>query len=111
MAPILRGEIVWADLNPARGREQGGHRPAVVISADPFNARSGTIIVMAITSQDPKMPFPMSMELTKTKLPKRSWAKIHQVRTLALERIGKRIGRVDPTELEQLISGLNEIVS
>ena len=52
MARILRGEIYRADLNPVRGREQGSHRPVVIISQDVFNERSGTVIAMAITSQE-----------------------------------------------------------
>jgi mRNA interferase MazF len=110
MARILRGDIVWADLNPVRGREQAGHRPVVVISEDVFNARSGTVIAMAITSQPQRAGFPLTLELTSPKLPKRSWVKISQVRTLSAERIGKRIGRVTPEELDRLIEGLNEIV-
>jgi mRNA interferase MazF len=110
MARILRGDIVWADLNPVRGREQAGHRPVVVVSEDVFNARSGTVIAMAITSQPQQVDFPLAFELTNSKLPKRSWVKISQIRTLSTERIGKRIGRVSPEELNRLIEGLNEIV-
>ena len=51
MARILRGEIRWADLNPVRGREQGGTRPVIILSQDVFNERSGTVIAMVITSQ------------------------------------------------------------
>ena len=51
MARILRGDVLGADLNSARGHEQGGLRPVVVISEDVFNARSGTVIALAITSQ------------------------------------------------------------
>ena len=43
MAKILRGEIRWADLNPVRGSEQGGHRPVLILSQDVFNERSGTV--------------------------------------------------------------------
>jgi mRNA interferase MazF len=110
MARILRGDVVWADLNPARGHEQGGLRPVVVVSEDVFNARSGTVIAMAITSQPQKAGFPLTLELTKAKLPKRSWVKISQVRTLSVQRLGKKIGQVTPEELDRLIEGLNEIV-
>ena len=48
MARILRGDIVWAELHPVRGREQAGRRPVVVISEDIFNARSGTVIALAL---------------------------------------------------------------
>ncbi|MCX6024685.1 MAG: type II toxin-antitoxin system PemK/MazF family toxin, partial [Chloroflexi bacterium] len=43
MARILRGDILWADLNPVRGRKQAGQRPVVVVSQDVFNERSGTV--------------------------------------------------------------------
>ena len=49
MAGILRGEIRWADLNPVRGHEQPGHRPVLILSHDVFNARSGTVIAVALT--------------------------------------------------------------
>jgi mRNA interferase MazF len=110
MARILRGDIVWADLDPVRGHEQGGQRPVVVISADVFNARSGTVIALAITSQAQQAGFPLTLELTGVKLPKRSWVKISQIRTLAVERMGKKIGRISPNELDRLIEGFNEIV-
>jgi len=110
MARILRGDVVWADLNPARGHEQGGLRPVVVISEDVFNARSGTVIAMAVTSQAQRAGFPLTLELTSVRLPKRSWVKISQVRTLSVQRVGKKIGQVSAEELDRLIEGLNEIV-
>lgn len=110
MARILRGEIRWADLNPVRGREQGGLRPVLVLSHDVFNERSGTVIAAAITSQPQRAGFPLTLEIESSKLPKRSWVKISQIRTLSTERIGKRIGRVTPEELDQVIEGLNEVI-
>ena len=109
MARILRGDIVWADLNPVRGHEQGGIRPVVVISDDVFNARSGTVIVMAITSQPQRAGFPLTLEIANVGLPKRSWVKIGQVRTLAVERIGKKIAQLDTLDLGRVLEGLNEI--
>ena len=110
MARILRGSIHWADLNSVRGHEQGGQRPVVVISEDVFNAHSGTVIAMAITSQPQRVGFPLVIEIASAKLPKRSWVKIGQVRTLSVERIGRKIGKIAPEELDRLIAGLNEIV-
>ena len=110
MARILRGELRWADLDPVRGREQAGLRPVLVVSQDVFNERSGTVIAMALTSQPQRAGFPLTLELTSSQLPKRSWVKISQIRTLSVERIGKRLGRVSPEELEQVVEGLNEIV-
>lgn len=110
MASILRGEIRWADLDPTRGHEQAGQRPVLVLSADVFNERSGTVIAAALTSQEPRAGFPLTLELTTRGMPKRSWVKISQVRTLASERLGRRLGRVSAEELARVIDGLNEII-
>jgi len=110
MARILRGEIRWADLNPTRGREQAGMRPVLILSHDVFNERSGTVIAVALTSQPQRAGFPLTLELSSKGLPKRTWVKISQIRTLAVERIGRRLGKANPEELAQVIDGLNEIV-
>ena len=110
MARILRGDIRWADLNPVRGREQSGLRPVLILSQDIFNERSGTVIAVAITSQPQQAGFPLTLELKTDDLPKRSWVKISQIRTLSVERIGKMIGKASFEELEQVIEGLNEII-
>ncbi|MFM8803592.1 MAG: type II toxin-antitoxin system PemK/MazF family toxin [Planctomycetia bacterium] len=110
MARILRGEVRWADLNLVRGREQAGLRPVLILSQDVFNERSGTVIAMALTSQPQKAGFPLTLELEARQLPKRSWLKISQIRTLAVERLGKSLGRVAPEELALALEGLHEII-
>ena len=110
MARILRGEIRWADLSPVRGKEQAGRRPVLIVSHDVFNERSGTVIAVAITSQPQRAAFPLTLELRSKELPKRSWIKISQIRTLSVERIGKKLGLAAPEELAQVIEGLNEII-
>jgi mRNA interferase MazF len=110
MARILRGEIRWADLNPVRASEQGGLRPVLIISQDIFNDRSGTVIAMAITSQPQRAGFPLTLELTFPALPKKAWVKISQIRTLAVERIGKKLAKASPDEMARVVEGLNEIV-
>ena len=111
MAAILRGEIRWADLKPTKGREQLGLRPVLILSHDVFNDRSGTVIAVALTSQPQKAGFPLTFELKSRDLPKQSWVKISQIRTLSVERIGKLIGRASIEELAQIIEGLNEIIA
>jgi mRNA interferase MazF len=102
--------VRWAELSPVRGREQGGRRPVLILSHDVFNERSGTVIAMALTSQEQRAGYPLTMALDLPGLPKRSWLKISQVRTLAAERIGRRITRVPPEVLAQAVEGLVEIV-
>jgi mRNA interferase MazF len=110
MARILRGEIRWAELNPVRGNEQAGLRPVLILSHDVFNERSGTVIAVALTSQPQRAEFPLTLELQSKDLPKQSWVKISQIRTLAVERIGQRLGKASLEELAQVIDGLTEII-
>ena len=110
MARILRGEIYWADLNPVRGREQAGLRPVLILSHDLFNRKSETVIAMAITSQPQKAGFPLTLELPEGMLPKPWWVKISQIRTISVDRLGKRIAVLDNETLGQLIDGLLELV-
>ncbi len=110
MARVLRGDIRWANLNPAKGHEQAGKRPVLILSHDVFNDRSGTVIAVALTSQPPRAGFPLTLELISKGLPKRSWVKISQIRTLAIERIGRRLGQATAEELTSAIEGLNEII-
>jgi len=110
MARILRGDIRWADLNPVRGQEQAGLRPVLILSQDVFNQRSGTVIAVAITSRSQRAGFPLTLELESKGLPKKSWAKISPIRTLSIERIGRRLGRASPEDIAQVVEGLNEII-
>jgi mRNA interferase MazF len=110
MARILRGEVRWADLNPVRGHEQAGQRPVLVLSHDVFNERSGTVIAVAMTSQEPRAGFPLTLESKAAGLKKRSWIKIGQVRTLSVDRIGARLARASEEELARVLDGLNEIL-
>lgn len=110
MARILRGEIRWADLNPVRGREQAGLRPVLILSHDVFNERSGTVIGVALTSQEPRAGFPLTLESDAPGLPKRSWVRIGQIRTLSVERIGRRRARAAEEEVDRVVEGLNEII-
>ena len=110
MARILRGDLFWADLDPTRGHEQSGKRPVLILSNDVFNHHSGTVIAVALTSQLPQAGFPLTLEIKSLKLPKRSWVKISQIRILATERLGKKIGHLAADELQLILEGLLEII-
>ncbi|MFQ5329309.1 MAG: type II toxin-antitoxin system PemK/MazF family toxin [Thermodesulfobacteriota bacterium] len=110
MARILRGDILWANLNPVQGREQAGLRPVLILSHEIFNDRSGTVIAVAITSQPQRAGFPLTLEIESSKLPRKSWVKISQIRTLSTQRLRRRIGRILPEEIDNVIEGLLEII-
>jgi mRNA interferase MazF len=110
MVSILRGDIYWADLDPARGREQSGRRPVLVISHETFNTPSETVIALAITSRAPRAGFPLTCPLPPRLLPHPSWVKTSQIRVLAVERLGRKIGRLDESEVNRIIEGLLDII-
>jgi mRNA interferase MazF len=111
VAPVLRGEIYWADLEPVRGHEQGGQRPVLVLSHDVFNDRSGTVIALAITSQAQRAGYPLTWRVPPGLLPRDSWVKISQVRTLSTERLRSRLGRLDETDLGEIVRGLTQLIA
>jgi len=110
MGKILRGDVLWADLSPTRGHGQAGKQPILVISHNIFNERSGTVIAMALSSQEQRAGFPLNYELKNADLSKKSWVKISQIRTLSTKRLGDRITTLSPEELDRIIEGLNEII-
>ncbi len=110
MARILRGDVYWADLNPVKGRGQAGLRPILIISHEALNRYSGTVIALAITSQPQRAGFPLTHQIESLKMPKRSWVKIGQIRTLSLERLGKRVGSLSVEEVNHVAEGLFELV-
>ena len=110
MARLLRGDICWVHLEPTRRREQAGRRPVLIISHEVFNAHSDTVIALAITSQPQRAGFPLTYALPPKLLPKPSWVKISQIRTLSTERLSSRLARLDETEVNRLIEGLLDIV-
>ena len=107
---ILRKEIYWADLNPIRGREQGGIRPVLVISKNIFNQRSGTTVVLAITSVKPKVKYPLVLELDCASLPKRSWVKLTQIRTISKQRFGDYIGQINAAQIREILAAINDLI-
>ncbi len=110
MAGILRGEIRWANLNPTKGREQSGYRPVLILSQDIFNSKSGTVIAMALTSQPQRAEYPLTLEMVSPDLPKKSWIKISQIRTLSIDRIGEKIVEATPEELNLAVEGLIKLI-
>jgi len=111
MANVLRGEVYWADLSQTRGREQGGLRPVLIISHDILNRRSGTVIALAITSREQRAGYPLTQRLASGGLPKDSWVKMSQVRTLSTERLSDRIGVIADGEITEIVEGLIELIA
>jgi mRNA interferase MazF len=101
---IRRGEVYAVDLEPMRGSEANKLRPVVVVSNDTANATAarlgrGVITIVPLTSNvDRFYPFQVLLPALVTGLPRDSKAQAEQVRSIAVERVGVRLGEV-PDEL------------
>jgi mRNA interferase MazF len=109
---IRRGDIREVDLGPVRGTEANKRRPAIIVSNDAANATAtrlgrGVVTVVPVTSNVERVyPFQALMPAAATGLPRDSKAQAEQVRSVALERIGERIGAVPRPLMEQIDEAL-----
>lgn len=107
---MRRGEIVLVDLGPARGEEANKRRPAVIVSNDGANATAerlgrGVITIVPVTSNTRRVyPFQVLLPAADTGLDADSKAQAEQLRAIAVERVGRRIGRLPIA----LLSALDE---
>lgn len=99
-------------LDPARGSEASKTRPAVVVSNDAANATAarlgrGVVTVVPVTSNTARVyPFQVLLPAQQTGLPRDSKAQAEQVRSVAVERVGNRIGRLTPSLIAELDQAL-----
>ncbi len=109
---MQRGEIVTVSLDPARGSEASKTRPAVIVSNDAANGAAtrlgrGVVTVVPVTSNTDRVyPFQVLLPARQTGLPRDSKAQAEQVRSIAVERVGKRVGQLPPSltaELDQAL--------
>lgn len=109
---VLRGEVVWADLNPVNGSEQGGLRPVLVVQADPVNRHASTTIVLALTSRPQRSGYPLTVALPAGEggLARASWIKVNQLRTVSLRRLRGRVGVLGDDRLNEVERALREVL-
>jgi len=105
---VRRGDIVAVSLDPVRGSEASKTRPAVIVSNDAANATAarlgrGVITVVPVTSNTERIyPFQVRLPARQTGLPHDSKAHAEQVRSVAVERIGKRVGQLPASLIAEL---------
>jgi mRNA interferase MazF len=109
---VRRGEIVQVNLDPSRGSEANKIRPAVVVSNDAANATAtrlgrGVITVVPVTSSTGRVyPFQVLLPAGLTGLPRDSKAQAEQVRSIAVERVSKRVGQLPAALIAELDQAL-----
>jgi mRNA interferase MazF len=95
-----RGEIWVVDLEPTRGHEQGGKRPGLVISVDLFNHGPAELVVLLpLTTRAKGIPFHVEVNPPEGGLKEKSFIKCEDVRSVAKERLSRRLGKVSPATL------------
>lgn len=112
-SPLLpsRADVWLVDLNPPQGHEQGGVRPALVISTDGFNhGRSGMTVVLPFTSVDKRIPFHVEVLPPEGGLSQISYVKCEDIRAVSTMRLKRRLGRVSPKTLAAVIDLLRAIL-
>jgi mRNA interferase MazF len=109
---MLRGDICLVDLEPVRGSEANKQRPAVVVSNDGANTTAsrlnrGVVTVVPVTSNVSRVyPFQVMLPAADCGLTRDSKAQAEQVRSIAIERLGRRIGKLTPALLAKLEDAL-----
>ena len=109
---MLRGEICMVDLDPVRGSEASKRRPAVVVSNDGANTTAsrlqrGVITVVPVTSNVARIyPFQVMLPAAQCGLPVDSKAQAEQVRSIAVERVGRRVGQLPASMVSELDDAL-----
>ena len=109
---MRRSEIRIVELDPARGSEASKRRPAVIVSNDGANStaahlRRGVVTVVPVTSSiDRVHPFQVLLLASETGLERDSKAQAEQVRSVAVERVGRLLGSVPPALMTQVDEAL-----
>lgn len=108
--PLAHGELVWVRLQPAAGREQDGHRPALVVASDPYlRTVTSLAVVVPLTSVDRGWPNHVRVRGAH-RLPSPSWAMTEQVRTIDRARITGRAGDADAATLREVAVYLGDFL-
>jgi mRNA interferase MazF len=105
---IKRGDILYADLSPVIGSEQGGVRPVLVIQNDIGNKYSPTVIVAAITSQINKAKLPTHVEINAEEygIVRDSVILLEQIRTIDKKRLKEKVGHLSEEMMNKVDDGL-----
>lgn len=99
-----QGEVWWIDLEPVRGHEQGKKRPCLVVSDDAFNAvPHGLVWVVPVSSSPHRHRLAVEVSPPEGGLKFTSAVLCHQLRTVSVERMGKRAGAVSPLTMKEVV--------
>ena len=108
---MLQKDIFWANLNPTKGKEQRGKRPVVIVSGNTMNRNLGVFIVCPISSKIKNYAGCVKLEKNRiNNLSENSEIITFQIRTIAKERMIKKIGEITDEQLKEIFYSLNEVL-
>ncbi|MFM2037246.1 MAG: putative growth inhibitor, PemK-like protein [Bacteroidota bacterium] len=109
---MKQGEIWFTDLNPVKGSEQAGYRPVIIISGNLLNVHAQVVVCVPLTTQLKHYHGNLVLEpSTSNGLKQTSEALTLHVRSIAKDRLLERVGSISKTELKQIHTCLNEILT
>jgi mRNA interferase MazF len=109
---LRRGSVVWLDLDPVKGHEQSGHRPALVIASAGYLSRATSIaIVLPVTTTDRGWPNHIRLRGDSLDLDRPSFAMTEQPRTIDRRRITSTAGTVDPETMHEVDVWLRDFLA
>lgn len=112
MSDLRRGDVVWAELDPARGREQPGRRPALVVASDLYLQQADTLaVVVPATTTDRQWPNHVLLRGPQLSLPKPTFAMTEQPRTVTRDRFAEQIGTVDTATMREVDGWLRDFLA
>ncbi|WP_256829734.1 type II toxin-antitoxin system PemK/MazF family toxin [Ornithinimicrobium faecis] len=112
MSEPRRGDIVWAELDPVRGREQSGRRPALVVASDLYLEQANTLaIVLPATTTDRGWPNHVPLRGPRLGLTKPTFAMTEQPRTVTRDRFVGDIGAVDAATMREVDGWLRDFLA
>jgi mRNA interferase MazF len=100
-----RGDVYLISLDPTRGREIRKTRPCVVVSPDELNEHLSTLLVAPMTTGGHPYPFRIACRFKK----KDGFVVLDQLRTVDLDRLVRRLGRLSPQTLSKVLGVLQEM--
>lgn len=107
--PLHRGDAIRVDLNPARGREQAGSRPAVIVCSNAYLASvPDLVMVVPVTTRDRGWPHHVRLGGDHLELERASFAMTEQPRTISRARISRRAGAVGQAHMAHIDQWLRD---
>ncbi len=111
MKKVSQREIYWANLNPTKGSEQAGKRPVLVVSGNTMNEHLPICIVCPLSTQIKNYSTCTLIKKNQTnKLKSDSEVITFQVRTISQQRLGRKIGKVSQSQLQDVIAKIGQLL-